>query len=340
MQEYSKKSVSDIIIERIIKDAEKLGTMPWQRPYSIYNSFNWVTKKSYRGINRLILPFGEYLTKNQINEYNREHNEDYRFIKGIMWYPIVYFKYDEKPCSKAEIEEIAAEKDQTGIEFEDSSDMGSDTVFITRHNGWNYYKREGKYFKGRNILKYYSVADRKFFVNSKGETLPSRIDTGEVEIVTSEPRDVLYNYLDRENIQVDYTTGIPCYIPAFDRIRLNKLSKSESHFFSTAFHECAHSTGHISRLNRSSLYNTDKESYAVDECIAEITSCLLCAETGIMDFTTSGTEVYENNLAYINYWKGKLKQWGKEFIYIVSQADKAFNYIMSATEEDWEEGIL
>ncbi len=36
--------------------------MPWQKPYTQYNAFNYFTLKAYRGINRLILPFGEYLT--------------------------------------------------------------------------------------------------------------------------------------------------------------------------------------------------------------------------------------------------------------------------------------
>ena len=31
--------------------------------------------------------------------------------------------------------------------------------------------------------------------------------------------------------------------------------------------------------------------------------------------------------AYVQSWKKRIKDWGKEFIYIVSQADKAFNYI-------------
>ncbi|MBQ1778558.1 MAG: hypothetical protein IIZ93_10420, partial [Acidaminococcaceae bacterium] len=36
--------------------------------------------------------------------------------------------------------------------------------------------------KDRNILRYYEVADRHFFQNARGECLPSRIETGEIEI--------------------------------------------------------------------------------------------------------------------------------------------------------------
>ena len=73
------KSVTDIVLERLLKDVEENECMPWQKPYTQYNAFNYFTLKAYRGINRLILPFGEYLTATQINEYNKKHNEDFRF---------------------------------------------------------------------------------------------------------------------------------------------------------------------------------------------------------------------------------------------------------------------
>ena len=78
-----KKTVSQILIERFLKDVDEKESMPWQRPYKRYNAFNWSTGTPYRGINRIMLDFGEYLTANQLNQYNKEHNEDFRFQKGI-----------------------------------------------------------------------------------------------------------------------------------------------------------------------------------------------------------------------------------------------------------------
>lgn len=329
MEKHEKKTVSDIIINRFLKDVEEKGKMPWQRPYERYNAFNYFTLNTYRGINRLILPFGEYLTKKQINEYNKTHNEDFKFQKGIEWFPVVFFTVQEKEISLEELRELFEEVDTSKDGY-----VGTDNI-------WVYGIKNGKAIKKRNILKYFEVADRKHFKNSKGEMLPSRIETGEVVIQLEEPKSIIDNYVEREGLKVTYDSGgVPCYIPAYDMVELNPYVKDEESWFSTAFHEFAHSTGHKSRLDRKGVNyplgtsKKEKENlYAVEECIAEITACLLCAECGIYEMETSCSKEYENNLAYVQSWKKRVQDWGKEFIYIVSQADKAFNYILGDTED-------
>lgn len=328
-EEKKKKTVSDIIIERFLKDVDEKGTMPWQRPYERYNSFNYFTMQTYRGINRLLLPFGEYLTKKQINEYNKKHNEDFRFQKGIVWYPVVFFTVQEKNITKEEISE-----NFPGVDFSKEGYVGNDKI-------WTYFIQKGECMKKRNVLKYSDVAERKHFKNSKGEMLPSRLDTGDVTLVLEEPKNVFDTYVKREGFDlVTDSIGTPCYIPGLDRVELNPHIKSEDDWYSTAFHEFAHSSGHSTRLNRKGVMYpegiTPKEKdnlYAVEECIAEITACLLCAECGIHSMETSGSSTYENNIAYVQSWKKQVKEWGKEFIYIVSQADKAFNFILGDTED-------
>ena len=65
-------TVANIVIDKILKDVDKYGKMPWQMPYTRYNAFNYFTMKAYRGVNRLMLPFGEYMTKTQVRNYNVE----------------------------------------------------------------------------------------------------------------------------------------------------------------------------------------------------------------------------------------------------------------------------
>lgn len=329
-EEGKKKSVADIIIETFLRDVDEKGTMPWQRPYERYNAFNYFTMQTYRGINRLLLPFGEYLTAKQINEYNKKNKEDYRFQKGIMWYPVVFFTVQEKEIKEEELLKVFP------------SYSVALNGYIGVEGAWLYYYDNGKFYKRRNVLKYSRVADRKHFKNSKGELLPSRIETGDVTLVLEEPKKVISNYLERESSLelITDSAGTPCYIPGLDRVELNPHVKSEEAWYSIAFHEFAHSSGHMSRLNRKGIHYPEgvkpkeKENlYAVEECIAEITACLLCAECGIHDMVTSGTGEYENNIAYVQSWKKQVKDWGKEFIYIVSQADKAFNYILGDTED-------
>ena len=51
-----------IVTERIIKQLEK-GVVPWRKPWRGNPAMNYVTRKPYRGINPMLLPYGgEYLT--------------------------------------------------------------------------------------------------------------------------------------------------------------------------------------------------------------------------------------------------------------------------------------
>lgn len=336
--EKEKKTASDVIIERFLKDVDEKGTMPWQRPYERYNAFNYFTCKTYRGINRLLLPFGEYLTRKQINEYNKAHNEDFRFQKGIEWFPVVFFTTKEYTISEEELLKV----------LPDVNVSSKENAYLGVEGAWSYYKLDGKYIKRRNILKYFEVAERKHFKNSKGEMLPSKIEEEVVVVNKEEPKSVIKNYINRNpNLEVTYDSGgTPCYIPDLDRVELNPFVKNEDSWFSIAFHELAHSTGHRSRLNRVGIHYPPRATrkqkddlYASEECIAEITACLLCAECGVYELeqdgvmVTSGSKEYDNNVAYVQAWKQRVKDWGKEFIYIVSQADKAFNFILGDTED-------
>lgn len=326
-EEKEKKTAADVIIEQFLKDVEEKESMPWQRPYERFNAFNYFTNSPYRGINRLLLPFGEYMTKNQINAYNKEKGEDFKFQKGIKWYPVVYFSTQKKQISKEEVEEA----------FPNFTPSGDDTEYIGNDGKYTYFYSNGIYYKKRNILKYYLVTDRKYIKNSKGEMLPSKIESGEVQIIKQDPMNVINSYIDREGLEVDFDYGdVPCYIPALDKILLNPHTKNEESWFSTAFHEIGHSTGASHRLNRPGVTfcnQRDVEQYAEEECVAEICACLCCSETGVYDYKTSGTVYYDNSIAYVQAWKKKIQEWGKSFIYIVSQADKAFNYICNSPDE-------
>lgn len=341
-------SVSDIIIGRFLEDVDKNNMMPWQRPYERYNSFNYFTMAQYRGINRLLLPFGEYITKRQITNYNIKNGfitvkngkcvdikpEAYRMQKGIKWYPVVYYNTNTKPSNREEVISKFPDIDKNLLNKKD--------VVIGVHERWVYFIKNGKYIKSLNFLKYYSVADRKYFRNSKGECLPSRLETGEVEIIKQEPMNVINNYVKRSGVRlITNYTDVPNYTPSSDTVYLNPYIKNEDRWFSTAFHELGHSTGSANRLNREGVIGSrsSKDVCASEECIAEICACLCCAETGIYDFKTSGTNAYNNNIAYVQAWKERIKDWGSSFIYIVSQADKAFNYICEGIDDSMPEDI-
>jgi antirestriction protein ArdC len=104
--------------------------------------------------------------------------------------------------------------------------------------------------------------------------------------------------------------------------RRNFVSAEE--FYSTAFHELVHSTGHPERLNRKVLSGSAgmNENYSKEELVAEIGSSFLCAHARISPKTL------DNQAGYIANWLSVLKG-DKKFIFSASSlAQKAVDYIL------------
>lgn len=175
--------------------------------------------------------------------------------------------------------------------------------------------------------------------------MPRRIgDTSDFDLMLSreEPQKVFDNYIKRSGIKFEeYNDGKSYYNPQKDLVHINKTYKWETAKYSTAFHEFAHSTGHASRLNREGITSTGvfgSEKYSVEECIAEMTSALLCQETGISDFITSGTLSETNSLAYVKSWSKAIRDFGSKFPSICRQAEQAYLYILGEDESQQVDG--
>ena len=57
--------VYDYVLEAIVKRLQE-GDIPWKQPWNKTLAVNYVTRKEYRGINKLLLSGGEYLTMKQV----------------------------------------------------------------------------------------------------------------------------------------------------------------------------------------------------------------------------------------------------------------------------------
>jgi len=122
------------------------------------------------------------------------------------------------------------------------------------------------------------------------------------------------------------------YLPSTDTVVVPglKISKSSEGYYSTLFHELAHSTGHATRLNRKELVESDgfgKTNYAKEELTAELTAAFLCAVTGIQQ------ETIPNSAAYIESWLKALKNDKKLILTAASQAQKAADYILNINKQ-------
>ena len=173
------------------------------------------------------------------------------------------------------------------------------------------------------MLRYYNV----FHISQVEGVEP--LET--VEITHNEPIEeaekIKTGYSVRENIQIIEEVGNRAfYSPSEDYICIPSKEQFEhiEEYYSTAFHEMVHSTGHKKRLDR--LVNGAKfgnEKYSKEELVAELGSAMLLNELGI-----ETTETFENSTAYIQNWLQVLKNDSKFIVSASGKAEKAVKYIM------------
>lgn len=133
------------------------------------------------------------------------------------------------------------------------------------------------------------------------------------------------DYIEREGITLAIDKdNRPSYSPYLDKIEMNCKEQyfNEKEWVVTLLHEIAHSTGHESRLKRlkTAAFFGD-EKYSKEECIAEISSCIMSEQLGIdVDL--------DNAASYCADWGSFLKDNKSEIIPICRQAIKAASLVL------------
>jgi antirestriction protein ArdC len=117
------------------------------------------------------------------------------------------------------------------------------------------------------------------------------------------------------------------YSPSKDVIGMPDVDTftSRPEYYSTLFHELAHSTGHASRLDRFEKehnHTFGSADYSREELVAEITAAFLCGKAGIE------TSTLENSSAYCKAWITRLKGDSKLIVNSAGKAQKASDYIL------------
>lgn len=117
------------------------------------------------------------------------------------------------------------------------------------------------------------------------------------------------------------------YTPGTDTISMPDMQAFESAeaYYSTLFHELAHSTGHRTRLNRDGVVNVARfasHDYSEEELIAEMSAGMVAGHAGI-----DTPETVENSAAYLDHWLTKLKREPKMLTKAGGEAQKAADLI-------------
>jgi antirestriction protein ArdC len=284
------------VTEAVIKALEE-GTAIWQCSWNSYGlPKNAVTNTFYRGWNVFILNFhtlkhhyvtSNYLTYKQANQLGGTIRKGEKGIKIIYWATI----------------ELKDKETEPVIEISNHLDVKKPVKLVPKvHTVFNIDQTEGIEFEKSEviILPYLDKIDNcESVINAM--PLPPMINTN---------GDNAYYNMRTDSVVVP---------------SLNKSTSTEK-YYSTLFHELAHSTGHESRLNRKELLEHDgfgKTNYAKEELTAEMTAAYLCAITGI------GQPTIDNSAAYINNWLKALKSDKRLVINAAAQAQKAADYILN-----------
>ena len=117
------------------------------------------------------------------------------------------------------------------------------------------------------------------------------------------------------------------YSPSLDEVHLPLREQFPDirEYYSTAFHECTHSTGHEKRLNRltKGAFFGDND-YSKEELVAEIGAALLMNDLGIESPAT-----FKNSTAYIQNWLTALRNDSHLVVSAAGKAEKAARLILN-----------
>lgn len=98
--------------------------------------------------------------------------------------------------------------------------------------------------------------------------------------------------------------------------------KDGQEYYGTALHEMAHSTGHLSRLDRLKPAAFGSPEYAKEELVAELTSAMVGNTLGF------DRRISDNNVAYLQNWTSALRKEPKFIVTVMADVNKASRIII------------
>ncbi len=282
----NKADVYQIVTEQII-EMLKQGTVPWRKP--------WTTGGP------------EYAPRNLIS--NKAYTGINVFLLGTMSpYDSPYWlTYKQATALGGTVHK---------------GEKSSICVFWKQYDKEDLAEPEGK--KTIRVLRYYRVFNVE---QCDGITAPELQKPDTFNSDPIEAAEAIQLAMPNRPL-VQYGGNSAFYRPSTDSVNVperNRFEKPEE-FYSTLFHELAHSTGHESRLNRPGItepHRFGSENYSKEELVAEMAAAFLCAHCGIE------TATIENSAAYIQGWIRALSGDHRLAVTAASAAQKAANYILN-----------
>jgi antirestriction protein ArdC len=288
-----KTHIYEVITDRIISSLES-GVIPWRKEWKTTGEgfgampVNFATKKPYRGINVLTLLCSGYSSRYWMT-YKQAQELGGHVRKGEKASPVVFWKFSKETDKK------------TGEDKE--------FAFAKQYSVFNLEQIDG--------LEQ---------VDGVKPTLP--FDAPQFDAI-AEAAAIADKYLTSANHPTLGHGGNKAYYsPGADHVQMpiQTAFSTSAAYYSTLFHEFAHSTGNKSRLDRVELVKMaalGDEDYSKEELVAEFTAAFLCAESGC-----ANDAILTNAAAYIQGWMRSLKNDRTLAISAAQKAQHAADYIL------------
>lgn len=264
-------------------------SLVWHKPYLSAAQANAVSKKEYRGMNAFLTAL----------------------VAGMEGYASPYW------ATFKQIKEL-------GGVLKDAKGKGVPIIFYKELESENEADNERK----RCVMRHSFVFNFDLVEGVELPALANNENEGfSVDLIAE---NTVTGYIEREQVRV--VEGVmPLYAPAIDTVKMQNLKSfcSQDEYYSTFFHELAHSTGHKNRLARFDKEQEilkSREDYSKEELVAEVTAALLCHESEV-DSQAS----IKNSAAYIRGWSKFIKDNSAAFVSAVNQAYKARDFILGKT---------
>jgi len=297
------------IFERVtnmILEALNKGEIPWKRPWQVDTPKNLITKREYRGINRLLLSMAGFSSPWFLSFLQAKHLGG-KVKQGEKGNLVVFYGEVEVVDKKKPVEAVAV----TGKEIEETETEMAEKATEKR------VKKILRYSYVFNIEQC-ELPEMKALQDREINKINNPIKACE-QIISGMPEPPI----------IDFGYNEACYIPTLDKIEMpsREFFVSSEFFYATLFHEVVHSTGHESRLfrNLNGFFGSNK--YTNEELVAEIGSSFLCNQTGIAE------KVFNNSVAYIQGWAEVIKKDKKLILEAASNAQKAVDYILGGKND-------
>ena len=176
------------------------------------------------------------------------------------------------------------------------------------------------------LLKYYSV-----FHISQCEGMKPRFASSVPVHSDLQPDEraeqILQDYVDQSGVKLKKQHSDKAYYsPTRDEIVIPEISQftDKAEYYSTAYHEAVHSTGHPTRLNRiTDIARFGSETYSKEELTAELGASYLVNAAGLETQSSFG-----NSASYIKNWLSVLKDDKRFIVSAAGKAEKAVGMIL------------